>query len=242
MTAVMSANRSDSASSTPDQAHADARRDMVDRQLRRRGIRDERVLAEMAALPRHLFLPPSDEDLAYADQAIQVGHGQTISQPYMVGLMTELLCVRPGDRVLEIGTGTGYQTALLAHLCREVFSVERLEALSTSAAGRLDRLGIGNVRLRVGDGSLGWPQEAPFDGIMVTAGAPSVPPALPEQLSDGGRLVVPVGNEATQALTVIERRGDRRIETPSIACRFVPLVGQGGWRPEDVPAKPDQKP
>ena len=212
---------------------------MVDLQLRRRGVEDARVLAVMERVPRERFVLDSDWPRAYEDRAMQVESGQTISQPYMVGLMTQLLRIEPDHRVLEVGTGTGYQTAILAALCREVYSIERVSALSEAAAERLAALAITNVHLCVGDGTLGWPDAGPFDGIMVTAGAPSVPPALAEQLVDGGRLVVPVGDASYQTLTVIERKGDRTIERPSIACRFVPLIGQEGWGPEVAPDASD---
>jgi len=206
---------------------------MVEDQLRNRGIDDERVLEVMGRLPRERFVLPGDQSAAYDDQALPIQAGQTISQPYMVGLMTQLLDVEPTDRILEVGTGSGYQTAILASLAGHVYSIERLDVLSELAGRRLAELGLTNVTFRVGDGTLGWPSEAPFDGIMVTAGAPRIPPALVEQLADGGRLVVPVGGESHQTLTVIERRGQTTIERPGIACRFVPLIGQAGWNPRD---------
>lgn len=213
--------------------YARSRLEMVNIQLRNRGVDDERVLAVMSRVPRERFVLPSDEASAYEDQAMPIQAGQTISQPYIVGLMTQLLDVQPHHRVLEVGTGSGYQTAILASLARHVYSIERLSVLSELAAGRLRELGMDNVTLVVDDGSLGWPREAPFDRIMVTAGAPSVPPALIEQLADGGRLVVPVGGEGQQTLTLVERAGTTTIERPGIACRFVPLIGKAGWEGSD---------
>ena len=185
----------------------EARQDMVDFQLLARGIEDPRVLEAMAALPRHFFLPPHQEALAYQDQAVAIGLGQTLSQPYIVAAMTEALRVSPGDRVLEVGTGSGYQAAVLARLALDVHSVERLPELARAAAERLQALGVDNVHVHVGDGSLGWPEHAPYDAIVVTAGAPTVPPALKEQLVDGGRLVAPVGDFHLQQLVRYVRRG-----------------------------------
>jgi len=206
------------------------RLEMVDRQLLARGIRDERVLAVMRAVPRERFLPPEEIDQAYCDKALAVGFGQTISQPYIVGLMTEALEVSPIHRVLEIGTGTGYQTVILAMLAKRVFTIERLDALSCAAERRFSETGLANAEFRVGDGSIGWPEAAPFDRIMVTAAAPSVPAALVDQLADGGRMVVPVGEEGFQQLVRIERRAGRVIEQPMIAVRFVRLIGAAGYR------------
>ncbi len=220
-----------------DDLYAEARRRMVDDQLERRGVNDPRVLEVIGRVPRERFVLPSSLSEAYEDRAMQVACGQTISQPYMVGLMTQLLQAHPEHRVLEIGTGTGYQTAILAALCRAVYTIERVPELSRTADARLAELGVANVHYLIGDGTLGWADEAPFDGIMVTAGAPSVPPALPRQLADGGRLVVPVGNESYQTLTVIERHGETTVERPNIACRFVPLIGQGGWSPDETPER-----
>ena len=206
------------------------RQAMVERQLRARGIRDPLVLDAMGAVPREAFLPPERRHLAYSDQAVPIGQGQTISQPYMVAAMTEALRPRPGDRVLEVGTGSGYQTAVLAEIVETVYTVERFEALSEAARAVLDELGVENVRYRVGDGSVGWPEEAPFDGILVTAGAPRPPEALKEQLSDdGGALVVPVGPRSTQELVRYVREGTEVVAEHLMACRFVPLVGEEGW-------------
>ena len=213
--------------SGPSRAQREA---MVATQLRARGIADERVLAAMADVPREAFVPDGRRDLAYADGAVPIEAGQTISQPYMVARMTELLRVHPGDRVLEIGTGSGYQSAVLARLGCRVLSLERQAELAASARERLARLGYGEaVEIRVGDGSLGAPDDAPFEGIIVTAGAPRIPDALREQLAEGGRLVVPVGSRNSQDLVHVERRGDEWIERSDGPCLFVPLVGEGGW-------------
>ncbi len=202
---------------------------MVEHQLRRRGIRDERVLAAMGRVPRERFMVAGTEPMAYEDKAIAIDHNQTISQPYMVALMTQLLELAPESRVLEIGMGSGYQAAVLAELCQHVYTIDRIPELVDSAMRTLAGLGYGNVSATVGDGTLGWPGEAPFDGILVTAGAPSVPNALTDQLAEGGRLVIPVGRESYTTLTAIERRGRTLVEKPSIACRFVPLIGEAGW-------------
>ena len=205
---------------------------MVERQLRRRGIFDERVLEVMGELPREAFVPASEKAIAYDDSALPIAAGQTISQPYMVARMTELLGVTPGARVLEIGTGSGYQAAVLARLGANVVSIERLPDLVESARGRLAAfdLGPGSVDVRLGDGSLGDPVGAPWDGIVVTAGAPSVPGPLREQLAVGARLVIPVGSRFQQDLIVVERTGPSDwLETNDGACVFVPLVGEGGW-------------
>lgn len=208
----------------------DARGRMVQDQLLARGIRDPRVLSAMEAVPREFFVPERDRDLAYHDRALPLSQGQTVSQPYMVAVMTEALRPGPADRVLEIGTGSGYQTAVLASLVGQVYSVERFGELADDARARLERLGVENVHFLVGDGTLGWPEHAPFDAILVTAGAPSVPPALRTQLSvDGGRLVIPVGDHDIQDLVRLERHGTEWRRETLLGCRFVPLVGEGGW-------------
>ncbi len=209
---------------------AQARAAMVARQLRDRGIADERVLAAMAAVPRELFVPGSIQPDAYADAALPIGAGQTISQPYMVAKMTEDLAVHPGDRILEIGTGSGYQAAILAWLGAQVTSIERQASLIPEARARLDAAGFGDaVVIREADGSLGDPAGAPWDGILVTAAAPAVPQPLRDQLRDGGRLVIPVGSRDHQRLMVVTRHGDEWLEEPDIACIFVPLIGAGGF-------------
>lgn len=217
-----------------DRSSADQRARMVDNQLRRRGIRSERVLEVMAVVPRERFLPPECRSRAYADQAQPLALGQTVSQPYMVAVMTEALELAPTDRVLEIGTGSGYQTCILSRLAGEVYSVERLEALARSAEALLGELGCTNVQIRVGDGSVGWNEAAPFDAILVTAAAPWVPPSLKAQLSpDGGRLVIPVGDRFVQDLLKLTRHGNDFVERRLMACRFVPLVGAEGWEGEE---------
>lgn len=210
---------------------SEARARMVATQLRGRDIRDERVLAVMASVPRESFVPERERDLAYTDGALSIGAGQTISQPYMVARMTEDLRVAAGDRVLEIGTGSGYQAAVLAELGCRVTSIEREPALATAARDRLAALGYGDrIEVRVGDGSLGAPDGAPWDGILVAAAAPAVPDALRDQLGEGRRLVIPVGTRWLQELVVVERRGDEWIEHSAGQCVFVPLIGAGGWR------------
>lgn len=205
---------------------------MVEQQLRARGIRCEAVLEVMGEIPRERFLPPDQRYRAYHDQALPLSLGQTISQPFMVAVMTEALKLRPSDRVLEIGTGSGYQTAVLAHLASLVFSLERIPELSSRAEEVLGELACEKVRLRVGDGSLGWPEEAPFDAILVTAGAPQVPESLKAQLgADGGRLVIPVGDQGIQELVRVTRTGDEFVSETLLTCRFVPLLGEEGWEP-----------
>jgi protein-L-isoaspartate(D-aspartate) O-methyltransferase len=208
------------------------RRRMVE-SLRTGGVADERVLASMAEVPRHLFVPEPYRHQAYSeDVSINIGNGQTISQPRMVALMTEAAQVGPDDRVLEIGTGSGYQAAVLAGLCRFLFTVERIPALARAAKERLDRLGLENVSVKVMDGTLGWSAQAPYDAIVVTAAAPEIPELLMAQLNDGGRLVIPVGSRETQVVWVAQRRGDRtRVNKLKNAC-FVPLIGRHGWEEE----------
>ncbi len=205
---------------------------MVATQIAARGIRDRRTLAAMAAVPRHCFVPAALAAAAYDDAPLPVGAGQTISQPYMVALMTAALRPRRGDRVLEIGTGSGYQTAILAHLTRHVFTIERLAPLARDAQARLDGLGYDNVSYRIGDGSLGWPEEAPFDAIIVTAAAPCIPRPLAEQLGRGGRIAVPVGDLVLQELVVGVLEADGLECHEAGACRFVPLIGRHSF-PED---------
>jgi protein-L-isoaspartate(D-aspartate) O-methyltransferase len=202
---------------------------MVSEQLERRGIRDPRVLDAMRNVPRHLFVPPERQASAYDDQALSIGDGQTISQPYMVAIMTEALSVPAGARILEIGTGSGYQAAILAVLAREVITIERRPGLADAAGRRLASLGFTNVTVVVADGSVGYPGAAPYDAVLATAGAPQVPASLRTQLADGARLVVPVGSAFHQDLVVIERRGETFVESRGEGCVFVPLVGREGW-------------
>lgn len=198
---------------------------MVEEQLVRRGLRDQEVLAAMRSVPRHLFVPDEAAAEAYADSPLPIGLGQTISQPYMVALMTSLLGVDVRSRVLEVGAGSGYQTAVLAEVAGEVYAVERLAPLAERARATLARLGYTNVHLAIGDGARGWHEQAPFHGILVAAAADEVPPELLGQLADGGRLVVPVGGRrGDQVLTVVERVGDTFEQRHDTRCRFVPLV------------------
>jgi protein-L-isoaspartate(D-aspartate) O-methyltransferase len=202
---------------------------MVDEQLARRGIADERVLAAMRRVPRHLFVEEALRDRAYGDHALPIGEEQTISQPYIVALMTSLLQLTGQEKVLEIGTGSGYQTAVLAELARRVCSIERLPRLAQRARALLDGLGYSNVWVRVGSGTLGWPDEAPFDRIVVTAGGPSVPPPLFEQLAVNGRMILPLGDMEAQTLTVVENANGTMRLTPHGDCKFVRLVGKYAW-------------
>jgi protein-L-isoaspartate(D-aspartate) O-methyltransferase len=202
---------------------------MISEQLERRGIRDQRVLRAIAKVPRHVFVEEALVGRAYGDHPLPIGEGQTISQPYMVALMSEALELAGHERVLEIGTGSGYQTAVLAELCAKVFTIERLKGLADRAMRRLDDLGCYNVLARVGDGSLGWREEAPFDAVMVTAAAPDVPPALVEQLAVKGRLVIPVGDAHTQVLRKCVREESAVQWTELGGCVFVKLIGQHAW-------------
>lgn len=231
MLARMGARDPGSQEAPREAALAKARAAMVAQQLQRRGIRDRRVLDAMASVRREAFVPRDPRESAYDDRALPIDEGQTISQPYIVARMTELLEVKAGDRVLEIGTGSGYQAAVLATLGARVVSIERHEALARAAGAALRAEGFEDVEVRIGDGSVGDPGGAPWDGIIVTAGAPDVPATLREQLAIGGRLVIPVGSRREQELVVVERRSARewrdRSDGPVV---FVPLVGEGGWR------------
>ncbi len=199
-------------------------RDRLVARLREKGIHNERVLAQIGDLPRHLFVDEALAHRAYEDTALPIGHGQTISQPFIVALMTQLLLETGPRRVLEVGTGCGYQTAVLANLCRQIFTIERIEALVPRAKERLLRLGIRNVVAKFGDGYKGWEAHGPFDGIIVTAAPAEVPPGLIAQLADGGRLVVPVGGDGSQNLKVIDKRDEVLTERVLDRVRFVPLV------------------
>jgi protein-L-isoaspartate(D-aspartate) O-methyltransferase len=212
----------------PDVARASlarAREAMVATQIEARGVRDGKTLAAMRAVPRHEFVPPALAGEAYEDHPIPIGHGQTISQPYIVGFMTEALSLHGGERVLEVGTGSGYQAAVLSRIAAQVYTIEIVAPLAEESAERLRRLGYANVHVRAGDGYLGWPEEAPFDAVIVTAAAPRVPEPLKRQLRDGGRLILPLGDDA-QELVVVTRRGDTFVERRVLPVRFVPMTGK----------------
>jgi protein-L-isoaspartate(D-aspartate) O-methyltransferase len=212
-----------------DDTHSDSRLRMVEVQLKRRGISDPRILDAFARVPRHEFIPAALARRAYSDSPLPIGEGQTISQPYMVAVMTEAAAILPGDKVLELGTGSGYQTAILLELGARVWSVERILALSRQAEERLARLGYTGWLLKHADGTLGWPEHAPFDVILVAAGAPDIPAPLLEQLETGGRLVIPIEEDISQVLYVVTRteRGFERKRGER--CTFVPLIGEHGW-------------
>jgi protein-L-isoaspartate(D-aspartate) O-methyltransferase len=202
---------------------------MVARDLKARGIRDPRVIEAMRAVPREMFVPPELVREAYADRALPIGHGQTISQPYIVALMVESLALRGGETVLEIGVGSGYATAVLSQVANWVVGVERVASLADCARERMRGLGIENVTIHLGDGRYGWRDEAPYEGILVSAAAPEVPAELADQLADGGRLVIPLGEESgTQLLTAVRRRGREFKAETLCSCKFVPLVQGGG--------------
>lgn len=203
---------------------------MVESQIARRGILDPRLLAVMRSVPRHRFVSTDDLAWAYADGPLPIGHGQTISQPYIVALMTELLNLPPAARVLEVGTGSGYQAAVLSLLSEEVHTVEIIPELARTAEETIHNLGYANVNVHLGDGSLGWQEAMPYDGILVAAAAPEVPQPLLDQLSDGGRLVIPVGGRGFQQLEVWERKAREFIRQGNISVAFVPLRGEHGWK------------
>ena len=210
-----------------------ARRRMVEEQIIARGVRDARVIDAMLRVPRHLFVPEALAAQAYSDFPLPIGERQTISQPYMVAVMSEALQLQGGEKVLEIGTGSGYQSAVLALLARQVFSLERLPALARQARRTLDQNGFARVNVRVSDGTSGWEEEAPYEGILVTAGAPAIPQPYRSQLAIGGRLVIPVGDRISQILVRLTRLSERDYrEERLFGCRFVPLVGDHGWREE----------
>ena len=207
-----------------------ARHRMVDTQLVSRGVHDPRVLDAMRKVPRHLFVDEALCDQSYNDHPLPISERQTISQPYIVALMTEALGLQGMEKVLEIGTGSGYQTAILAELANRVYSIERLLGLSQRARQVLQDLGYRNVALKVGDGTLGWPEEAPFDAILVSAGAPSVPQPLVDQMSVGARLIIPVGDHLSQELVLVERLPEGIRKTDMGGCRFVDLIGKCAWK------------
>ncbi len=213
---------------------AAARFSMVQHQLRGQGIEDERVLDAMGRIPRHRFLPPERQAEAYLPRAVPIEQGQTLSQPFMVALMSQELRLQGGEKVLEVGTGTGYQAAVLAEMGAQVYSIERYEELARSARLHLDELGYRQVQLSVGDGSRGWPAHAPFDRILVTAAAPRIPQALLEELGPEGLLVAPVGDRDLQTLWILQRGEEGERVREGCACRFVPLVGEEGFVEEDL--------
>ena len=205
------------------------RRLMVERQIRKRGVTDERVLQAMATVPRHEFVPAFWMNQAYADEPLPIGHGQTISQPYIVAAMVASLGLTGSENVLEIGTGCGYQAAVVSLLAREVHTVEIVPDLAQSAAERLKRMGYANVHVHTGDGTIGWPESGPYDAILIAAAAPSVPEPLLLQLADGGRLMAPVGHEDKQELQLTTKHEGKFLLKQGGPCRFVPLIGQHGW-------------
>ncbi|HIE05463.1 MAG TPA: protein-L-isoaspartate(D-aspartate) O-methyltransferase [bacterium (Candidatus Stahlbacteria)] len=202
---------------------------MVNEQIIGRGIKDERLIQAMLKVPRHRFVGENLRTQAYNDYPLPIGSGQTISQPYMVALMTELMGLRGQEKVLEIGTGSGYQTAILAELSEQVFTIERISELSLLARQRIESLGYSNVVFRVGDGTIGWPEYSPYARILVTAGAPDVPKSLFEQLADGGIMVLPIGDRSYQVLNVVKNDGGQPRVVQSAECTFVPLLGKEGW-------------
>ncbi len=203
---------------------------MVDEQILPRGVTDSRVLAAMRKVPRHEFMPEGLQDQAYDDHATPIGEGQTISQPFMVALMTELLELKGTERVLEIGTGSGYQAAVLAELSEKVYTVERIKSLADKARATLDRLGYRTVAIKVYDGTYGWKEMAPFDAIVVTAASPDVPQTLVDQLAVGGKMVIPVGERFSQTLVKVVKTPEGVVTRNSIPCVFVPLIGNHGWK------------
>jgi protein-L-isoaspartate(D-aspartate) O-methyltransferase len=211
--------------------YARERERMVEEQLAARGVTDPRVLDVMRRVPRHRFVQEALRARAYGDHPLPIGEEQTISQPFIVGLMTSLLELTGREKVLEVGTGSGYQTAVLAGLARRVCSIERLPRLAERARATLEALGLANVWVRVGNGALGWPDEAPFDRIIVTASGPTIPPPLVQQLADGGRMVLPVGDTDSQVLTVVDNVGGEIRQRTHGECKFVKLVGKYAWEP-----------
>ncbi|MEW6685826.1 MAG: protein-L-isoaspartate(D-aspartate) O-methyltransferase [Candidatus Edwardsbacteria bacterium] len=202
---------------------------MVEQQLKRRGIKDPRVLEVMNKVPRHLFVDEALQERAYDDYPLPIGEGQTISQPYMVAAMTEALELEGNEKILEIGTGSGYQTAILAELANQVFSIERLAKIARRAREVLDKLGYQNIAIRMGDGTIGWNEFAPYDRVLITAGAPDVPKPLLEQLTEDGKMVIPLGDLYSQVLTVVEKNNSKSKIHRLFGCVFVPLIGKYGW-------------
>ena len=208
-----------------------ARRRMVEQQIAARGIEDPRVLDAMLNIPRHLFVEPGLRSHAYADSSLPIGEKQTISQPYMVAAMSAALELQGGERILEIGTGSGYQTAILARLAKRIYSIERISSLAARARKVLDQLQLSNINIKIGDGTIGWKDQAPFDGILVAAGSPDIPTGYLEQLDIGGKLVLPVGDREQQTLVRVIRLDDGQFKKEQLmGCRFVPLIGEQGWQ------------
>lgn len=208
---------------------------MIQQQVVERGIRDERVLAALRSVPRDRFFPPGSKDEAFADRAAPIGHGQTISQPYMVALMTQRLDVQAGHKVLEVGTGSGYHTAVLARLAADVYSIERVKPLLDEAWERVMDMGVRNAHFRHGDGTLGWAEAGPFDRILIAAGSPKLPDKLlHEQLKDGGIAVLPIGPQDEQMLVEVRKEGEHLVSTDVCPCRFVKLIGEEGWSNVEV--------
>ena len=210
-------------------SYAGQRRKMVEEQLVERGINDLRLLEVVSRVPRHLFVQDSLQHRAYGDTPLPIGENQTISQPYIVGAMTEALDLNGEERVLEIGTGSGYQTAIIAEMSRQVFTIERLKNLARKAQNILESLNYMNIVFKMFDGTYGWPDQAPFDAILITASAPEIPGSLVKQLGDGGRLVAPIGEADKQKLVVLTKNGDRVSRRDLGDCKFVPLIGKYGW-------------
>lgn len=210
--------------------YAVLRKRMVEEQLISRGIKNKRILDAFYKVERHNFIPADLRTSSYADFPVCIGEGQTISQPYIVALMTECLDLNGEEKVLEIGTGSGYQTAILAELTREVYTIERFESLGKKAEAMFGELGYINIKIRISDGTLGWPEEAPFDRIIITAASPQIPLLLPEQLKEGGKLILPLGESFSQVLTLVEKKENKLESTDICGCVFVPLVGKYGYK------------
>ncbi len=204
------------------------RQEMVRSQLKRRGISDQNVLSAFEKVKRHLFVPPEHRRLAYADQPLPIGEGQTISQPYIVAYMTQALEPEAADRVLEIGTGSGYQAAILGEICENVYSIEIVPSLGKRARGQLNELGYDNVHVKIGDGYQGWPEHAPYDAIIITCAPTEVPAPLKEQLAEGGRMILPVGKQFSQDLVLLKKKGGELFQEKVLPVRFVPMVDDAG--------------
>lgn len=213
-----------------DDRHLQEREQMVRKQIKRRGITDERVLAAFRKVKRHLFVPEKHRDLAYSDQPLPIGHDQTISQPYIVAFMTEALDLEESDKVLEVGTGSGYQAAILAEICREVYTIEIIQPLGASARQLLEELNYTNVHVKIGDGYKGWAAHAPYDAIIVTCSPTHVPEPLKDQLAEGGRMIIPVGKKYAQELVQLRKKEGELVEESVLPVRFVPMVDDGGSR------------